>query len=92
MAVKGAIVQRLEEIQKRTDEDEIAKYAHSVWTKYTPVRSGNARRSTSLVNNEIHADYAYALRLDQGWSKQYGGQGMSKPTLAAVQQYIKKKG
>lgn len=88
---KGAIEQRLEEIQKRSDAKEVAKFAYDVWVKYTPKRSGNAQRNTKLVNEEIRADYAYALRLDQGWSKQNGGVGMSKPTLDAVQQYIDKK-
>jgi hypothetical protein len=45
----------------------------------TPVRSGNARRSTRLRGNDtIVADYPYAERLDNGYSKQ-APKGMSKP-------------
>jgi len=54
--------------------------AYKVFVKETPVRSGNARRKTKLKGKkEIVADYAYAERLDQGWSKQ-SPEGMIKPT------------
>lgn len=47
----------------------------------TPVRTGNARRNTSLRGNEITANYAYAKRLEKdGWSRQ-APNGMSKPTI-----------
>jgi hypothetical protein len=37
----------------------------------TPIRSGNARSNTDLTNkNEIVGNYAYAQRLDRGWSRQ----------------------
>ena len=44
----------------------------------TPIRSGNARRKTRLSNDVIQADYPYAERLDEGYSKQ-APQGMTKP-------------
>lgn len=45
----------------------------------TPIRGGNARRSTRLKNpTTISANYPYAQRLDQGYSKQ-APQGMTKP-------------
>lgn len=45
----------------------------------TPVRSGNARRRTRLSGtSDILADYAYAERLDSGWSKQ-APSGMTEP-------------
>jgi hypothetical protein len=54
--------------------------AYKVFVKETPVRSGNARRNTKLKNKkDIVAGYAYAERLDQGWSKQ-SPEGMVKPT------------
>ena len=87
----GPIERRLKEIEQRTQEREVAKVAYDVWVEYTPRASGNAVRNTKLVNNEIRADYPYALRLDQGYSRQKGGVGMSKPALDAVQKYIEKK-
>lgn len=44
----------------------------------TPVRSGNARSRTQTVGQKITANYAYAGRLDEGWSKQ-APTGMSEP-------------
>lgn len=45
----------------------------------TPIRSGNARRRTTLKNSEtILANYPYAQRLDEGYSKQ-APKGMSEP-------------
>lgn len=60
---------------------ELKKYPQDAESKFislTPVRSGNARRKTNLVNETIEADYAYAQRLDEGWSKQ-APIGMTKP-------------
>jgi hypothetical protein len=57
------------------------------FVKDTPIRSGNARRSTTLSGNTIKAEYAYAKRLDQGYSKQ-APQGMSAPTEAFIKKRI----
>lgn len=48
--------------------------------KITPKDTGNARRNTRKKPNEILADYAYAGRLDEGWSKQ-APNGMSDPAI-----------
>lgn len=45
----------------------------------TPIKSGNAKNKTTLKSKEsIVADYPYATRLDNGWSKQ-APKGMTKP-------------
>lgn len=46
----------------------------------TPVRSGNARSRTRTVGERITADYGYAGRLDEGWSKQ-APTGMTEPSV-----------
>lgn len=46
----------------------------------TPVRTGNARSRTRTVGDRISADYAYAGRLDEGWSKQ-APTGMTEPSV-----------
>lgn len=46
----------------------------------TPVRSGAARSRTRTVGEKISADYGYAGRLDEGYSKQ-APDGMSDPTI-----------
>lgn len=86
--MKGAIIQRLDEIVKKTEEKEITKVAFQTWRAETPVRSGNARRNTKYKQDEIHANYAYAKRLDEGYSKK-SPDGMSKPTIEAVRRYLK---
>ena len=54
--------------------------AYKVFVQETPVRTGNARRNTRLKSKkQIVADYPYAQRLDQGYSKQ-SPEGMVKPT------------
>jgi uncharacterized protein YccT (UPF0319 family) len=56
----------------------VPQEALSEFVALTPVDSGNARRNTSLHGNTIEANYPYAQRLDQGWSKQ-APNGMTKP-------------
>lgn len=53
----------------------------------TPVRSGNARSRTRTVGKKISGDYAYAGRLDEGWSKQ-APNGMSDPSLEYFEKEI----
>jgi hypothetical protein len=99
----GEINKRIQQIIKDADATSLAKVGYAEWIAKTPVGKpstwkspapsgytpGNAKKSTTLKNDNIHANYAYATRLDKGWSKQFGGQGMSKPALAAVETYIK---
>jgi hypothetical protein len=87
--MKGAFSLRIKEIKKIIDPNHMAEEAHKVFLKNTPVRTGNARRNTELQRNNIVADYPYATRLDQGWSRQ-SPQGMSQPTIEFLQGYIKK--
>lgn len=48
--------------------------------RITPRDTGNARRNTRLKDKQILADYGYAGRLDEGWSKQ-APIGMSDPSI-----------
>ena len=83
----GEIKRRLTEILDDARARELAKVGYEVWKDSTPVLSGNAKKRTRLVNDEIRAEYAYATRLDQGWSKK-SPDGMSQPAIEAVQEYI----
>jgi hypothetical protein len=53
----------------------------------TPIKSGNARRNTILKDHEIQANYPYAKRLDEGYSKQ-APDGMSKPTIEEIRRMV----
>jgi hypothetical protein len=51
--------------------DQLPDQGLAKFKSLTPIKSGNARANTDLKNNnEIVADYAYAKRLDRGWSRQ----------------------
>jgi|TARA_B110000285_G_C14844839_1_gene477094 hypothetical protein len=65
----------------------IPKEAYDVFKEATPVRSGNARRKTRLQGTVIKADYPYAQRLDDGWSRQ-APQGMVDPTIKFIKSKI----
>ena len=82
------ITMRLRNIQQNTTPAALAKVAIDTFVDFTPKDKGNARNKTRLKGNDIHADYPYAVRLDQGYSKQKGGVGMTKPTIKAVQKYL----
>jgi len=64
----------------KTLPEDVMKKAYPELKKNTPVRSGNARRRTKLKGNEIRSDYAYAGRLDDGWSRQ-APKGFTEPTI-----------
>jgi hypothetical protein len=79
-ATKGQI-KRIEALPARATE---------YFKAQTPVKTGNARRNTELKNGDtIHADYAYAQRLDEGHSQQ-APRGMTKPTEKWVREQFKK--
>jgi len=64
-------------------------HAGQYFRKITPYRSGNAYRNTSHKDNVITANYAYAERLDAGWSPM-ARNGMSQPTIDEFDRYLKK--
>jgi len=55
----------------------------------TPKKTGNARRRTSHKSNslKIKSKYAYAGRLDDGWSRQ-APDGFTEPTIDFIEDYI----
>lgn len=85
----GEVVKRITELQKALDPNNLAQEAYNYFRRTTPIRSGNARRNTRLQGDEIQADYAYAQRLDEGYSPQ-APRGMTAPTEKFIQEYIKK--
>lgn len=69
--------------------EQLPKNAYKEWVKITPIRSGNARRKTRLNQTTIEAQYPYAQRLDQGYSKQ-APKGMSEPVKKFVEREMKR--
>lgn len=81
--VNNGMTASLRRIQSELDK--LPQQAYDFWVKTTPKATGNARRKTVLKKNEIQSNYAYAQRLDEGWSKQ-APNGMSQPTEKFIQQ------
>lgn len=87
----GEISKRIQKLSTELDSKNLAKKAYDFFKSITPQDTGNARRRTILKGDEIQANYPYAQRLDQGWSKQ-APQGMTKPTDEFIVKEIKKIG
>lgn len=87
--MSGEIEKRLQQLNKTLTDENLAKEGHRYFRAVTPIRSGNARRNTLRNKNEIEANYPYARRLDDGYSRQ-ARDGMTKPTIAHMQEWIKK--
>lgn len=85
----GKLKNRISEIKNKLDEKSLTKVAYDYFKNITPIKSGNARRKTTQNNNEINANYPYASRLDQGYSRQ-APKGMVLPTITYLRNYIKK--
>ena len=79
---------RLMKELKKVPEQSVVK-AGAFFKDKTPIRTGNARSKTKteVRRTRINADYPYAGRLDEGWSKQ-APKGMSDPTIAYLEQVI----
>ena len=65
--------------------------AYRFFKAETPIRSGNARNRTKLKSNKtvIHANYPYAGRLDDGWSRQ-ARDGMTEPTIDFIEDEVRR--
>jgi hypothetical protein len=85
----GEISKKLQHLEKALNPAKLAKEAYKVFRDTTPIKSGNARRNTHLTGNTVQGDYRYATRLDNGWSAQ-APDGMSRPTMQFIKDYIKK--
>ena len=87
----GEINRRLSQIAKDLDQRLLLDEGYKFFKAATPIDQGNARkRTTKQGPDSIHADYAYATRLNKGWSNQ-ARDGMSKPTIEHIQKYIESK-
>lgn len=84
------IVLRLNRLSRYVNDNTITDVAYQSFRKYTPVKTGNAKRNTKKSGDSVVADYIYATRLDQGYSKQ-APDGMTKPTIQDIRAYVNKK-
>jgi hypothetical protein len=85
----GEISKRINQLQDKLTGVKLADEAFKVFRANTPIRSGNARRNTNLYQDSIEANYAYAQRLDGGYSPQ-APRGMTQPTDDYISKWINK--
>lgn len=86
---------KLEKLEK--DLDKLPQEVFQEFKNNTPIKSGNAKRKTTLKGDTIKADYPYAGVLDKGRHMTSRGmrgsnqapEGMTKPTLQFLKKRIK---
>lgn len=88
--MSGEIIKRLNQITNDLTGKKLAEEGFTYFRAITPYRSGNAQNNTSLRGDTITANYPYATRLDNGYSRQ-APNGMSKPTDEHMKQFIQGK-
>lgn len=79
-----------------TAEQKAVRSTYDFFVKQTPIKSGNARNSTSLSKNTIEADYEYAAVLDKGRHMTSRGargsyqapEGMTRPSIRYFTAYL----
>lgn len=86
--MSNEIEKRLKELEKLLSSEELAKQGFDFFYRKTPIKTGNARSKTVRNQSSIQTNYPYARRLDEGYSRQ-APDGMTKPTIEYIQQYIK---
>jgi hypothetical protein len=69
--------------------DKIVDAAHKKFVEVTPIDTGNAKSKTDLRGNEIQANYDYAVKLQEGASRQ-APTGMRDKTIEHIRNIIKK--
>jgi len=87
--VASKCVARLNKVLDTVNDKNITDVAYKAFVKNTPYRSGNARRNTKKFGNNIDANYPYAQRLEEGYSRQ-APKGMTEPTIEEVRDYVYK--
>jgi len=78
---------KLRDLEKKIDrliDDTADKF-----TQVTPIRTGNARSKTKRKGNRIEANYHYATKLNEGYSRQ-APKGMTEPTIEFLKEQVRK--
>lgn len=84
---RNNIEARLRELERNLDR--IKDHAVEEFRKVTPIRTGNARSKTGRIQQGVEAAYPYAVRLNQGYSRQ-APSGMTDPTIEKIREYVRR--
>ena len=79
---------RIKKLQQLPELSMKATYPY--YRSKTPIRSGNARNKTKRNGLVIRSNYAYAGRLDEGWSNQ-APNGFTDPSIDYLENFIEGK-
>lgn len=93
------IRKRLDTVLNVLNNKNITTEAFKKFKDVTPIKSGNAKRSTRLEGNAINADYPYATVLDKGRhftprgmrGSNQAPKGMTVPTIDHIRKYVYQK-
>ena len=73
--------------------DEMGADYYKALRKYTPYKDGAAQAGWRLSKNKkgssIKNKVPYIQRLEDGWSSQFGGQGMTTPAKRVIERNMK---
>jgi hypothetical protein len=83
----GNITRKLNSLLQNLNSEKVADVAYRTFKDVTPIDKGNARRRTRKQGKSVVADYPYAQRLNEGYSKQ-APNGMTEPTIKAIRDYV----
>lgn len=91
MRVKLKVNEKITSKCKRTraQVDALPERAYKFFKASTPIDTGNAKSRTRLTGNTIRANYNYAKRLDEGYSRQ-APNGMTEPTKEFIEKELRK--
>jgi hypothetical protein len=71
----------------KQDIEQVREDAFDFFHDLTPYRTGNAKNNTYRSGKTIQANYPYAGRLDEGYSRQ-APSGMSEPTIEHIEKTL----
>lgn len=91
----GSVNKTLTNIEKKLGK--LPREAYNEFVKNTPIKTGNAKKSTKLSGQTIEANYNYAGVLDKGRHMTRRGmrgsdqapEGMTKPTVKYLNKRLK---
>jgi hypothetical protein len=80
-------ISRMNKVLNTLNDAKVSDVAYKAYVQNTPFKTGNAKRKTVKSGNDIDANYPYAQRLEEGYSKQ-APKGMTEPAIEEVRRYV----
>lgn len=84
---RSRISDRTKDLERKIDK--LKSDAADYFKDVTPIRTGNARSKTRRDRDAIKANYHYATKLNEGYSRQ-SPKGMTEPTIEFIQDQVRR--